>query len=177
MKRKRAKMPFLDQLRKTVESLKKMKPGEVHILSVNANYGHYQIVIGPENHGEKGSDEHGRPIEINGEIHHLFVTPGNISAQPSRKQVLENMKNTVIMRNLSVHLNDPRGDGRHISAPDRDNSGLHAREYINLAGDTGEELLEKVEHSGRFSLAAYRIVQQDILRALKKQNGVKENSE
>ena len=168
MKKRRKDGAFIDELRRMVRTLKKMKAGEVHIMSINANYGHYQIVIGPEEH-EVGPHRkgHDRPIEINGEIHHLFVSPRTVTAYPSKHEVLENLKHTVIMRDLSVHLLDPKGDGQHLTELTNGGNGIHAREYINLAGSKGKKLIEKVEHSDKLSLDAYRIVQKDILRALK----------
>jgi len=172
MKRRNSNRTFLSELRKVIKSLKRMKPGEVHVLSINANYGHYQIVIGPEQGAKAKGHEHDRPIEINGEIHHLFVTPNKVQANPSKRQVLENLRDTVIMRNLSIHLCDPLGDGRHLEMPKDGNNGLHAREYINLAGDVGDELLDEAEHSPRLSLAAYRLIQKDILNALGREEAV-----
>lgn len=164
MKRRRAKTPFIEKLREAIESIKLMRPGEVHVVSVNANYGHYQIIIKPIQ-GKGSSFE--RPIEINGEIHHLFLSPKKLSAQPSKRQRIENLKDTVIMKNLNIHITDPMGDGRHISTPEHD-SGMHAIEYINLAGQGGNDLVDNAEHSRKYSLAAYRIVQNDILKALRK---------
>ncbi len=169
MKKRRATEPFLKELRKVIEELARMKPGEVHVLSVNANYGRYEIVIGAE-HGKRGRRRaRVRPIEINGEIHHLFVSPRRVRAMPSKNQVLENLKDTVIVRDLTVHMVDPEGDGKHLEPSDDGNNGIHIREYINLAGARGKELLEEVEHSDRISMAAYRIIQDDILGALKMQ--------
>lgn len=164
MKRKRAQEAFLERLRQAVQSLKHMKPGEVHVFSINASYGHYQIVIGPEQRG-KERQEHKRPIEINGEIHHLFVSPRAVSIHPSRGQVMRNMKDTVIMRDLSIHLVDPKGDGEHLER--EANNNLHARECINLAGDDGEKIIEEAGNDANLMLAAYRIVQQDILASLR----------
>jgi hypothetical protein len=164
MKRRGAERPFLGELRELVSRLRKMKPGESHVFSINASYGHYQLVVGP---GPKGGRMEMRPIEINGEIHHLFVTPRSISALPSRAQVEENLKDTVIVRGLSIHLCDPKGDGRHLAPGNGAGNGIHAREYINLAGSSGEKLIDDVERSDDLSLEAYRIVQEDILRALR----------
>ncbi len=172
MRKNKAHLPFIDQLRHAIKSLKKMKPGEVHVLSINANYGHYQIVIGPEE-----SKDHNRSIEINGEIHHLFVTPKHISTQPSKKQVQQNLKNTVIMRNLMIHLHDPKGDGNHLVIMSKNDNGLHPRECINLAGHDGKRLMDEVEHNSRYSLAAYRIIQKDILNALKRSKRIQESTE
>lgn len=159
--------PFIKQLRHVVRSLKRMKPGEVHVLSINANYGHYQVVIGPKQQGEKAAKGmESRPIEINGEIHHLFISPHAVRVYPSKGQILHNLRDTVIMRDLEIHLHDPMGDGRHLAMMEKGDNGIHARECINLAGNEGEKLLEKAEHDTHLSMAAYRIIQRDILRAL-----------
>jgi hypothetical protein len=152
---------FLQQLRKAARTLKGMKPGEVHVLSIHANYGNYQIVINNGGHGE-------RPIEISGEIHHLFLSPDNLRALPSRQQMLSNMKGTVIMKSLTVHMYDPTGDGEHLLENDHA-SEISVREYINFAGNKGRHMLEKAMHSHRMSLIAYRLVQRDILKALRRQ--------
>jgi hypothetical protein len=163
----RRKLPFIGELRSLVAKLKRMRPGESHVFSINANYGHYQLVVGPGlKAGEKGSGER-RPIEINGEIHHLFLTPRSVSAHPSKQQIASNLRDTVIVRGLALHLRDPRGDGKHLTPANGHGNGIHAREYINLAGSSGKRLIEEVEHSDEMSLEAYRIVQQDILHALK----------
>ena len=83
MKRKRAQEAFLEKLRQTVQSLKRMKPGEVHVFSINASYGHYQIVIGPEQRGKERQD-HKRPIEINGEIHPVRIITKDSQSNPNR---------------------------------------------------------------------------------------------
>ena len=166
MKRKAKSKTFLKELRSLVSALKKMKPGETHVLSVNANYGHYQIVIGP-GEGEKSSGNE-RPIEIDGEIHHLFITPDEVRPHPSKEQVMDNLKDTVILRGLHVHLMDPMGDGMHLENGAKDDNGLHAKEYINLAGNKGKRIIDEIEKSDEISHDTYRIIQDDVIRALKR---------
>ncbi len=165
MKRKARSKKFLKELRSLIGALKHMKPGETHILSIDANYGHYQLVIGPDKNAMSDEDE--RSIEIEGEIHHLFVTPDEVRAQPSKNQMMENLKDTVIMRGLHVQLKDPKGDGECLKCSEGYN-GLRAKEYINLAGKAGDDIIEKVESSDEISLETYRLVQKDIIKALKK---------
>ena len=164
MKRKARSKKFLMELRSLIGALKHMKPGETHILSINANYGHYQLVIGPEKNAMSDEDE--RSIEIEGEIHHLFVTPDEVRAQPSKNQVMENLKDTVIMRGLHVELKDPKGDGKNLR-PSAGYNGLRAKEYINLAGEAGDDIIEMAESSDEISLDTYRLIQEDIIKALK----------
>jgi hypothetical protein len=165
---------FIDELKKAVDELMGMKPGEIHVLSVNANYGRYEIVIGPKGNAGKTNTEE-RPIEINGEIHHLFLTPRNISAMPSQNQIMDNLKDTVIVRGLSIHIRDPKGDGEHVAHGGNGDNGIHIHEYINLAGDRGKNLIHNAEHDEMMSLAAYQIIQEDILQALKEKKRTKES--
>ncbi|MFH0798933.1 MAG: hypothetical protein V2A66_01985 [Pseudomonadota bacterium] len=169
MNRRRSKEPFLEQLKAVVGSLRRMKPGEVQILSVNARYGHYQICVGAAKGGEEGRREGGkdRPIEIHGEIHHLFVSPDAVRANPSKRQMIENLKDTVIVRGLYIRLRDPKGDGQHLDHLGDRSAAVRARECINLAGRKGEKLIEDAGQARRLQMAAYRIIQEDILRTFK----------
>lgn len=163
-KRARSKV-FLKELRNLVGALKQMKPGETHILSIDANYGRYQLMIGP---GRDGESEDHRPIEIDGEIHHLFMTPEEVRLHPSKRQVKDSMKDTVIMRGLHVHLMDPEGDGDHLARPGNGGCCLKAKEYINLAGKEGERMIDEMEHGDEISQDTYRIIQEDIINTLKR---------
>lgn len=166
MKRRRQRhASFLRQLEGAVRSLRGIKPDGVYVFSVNAMHGHYQIMIGPKPTGasEKGRD--GRPIEIDGEIHHLFVSPHAARLVPSRQQLRHNLHDTVIMRDLSVHLVDPDGGGLHLAK--RGESNVHPRECINLAGEEGEQIIERSDRDRLLTMAAYRIAQHDILDALR----------
>lgn len=160
MKNRKMHASFVDNLRRKVRSLKNMKPEDVHVFTINASYGHYQVIIGPK----KGHNQ--RDVRIEGEIHHLFVSPHSINANPSKHEIYENMKNTIIMRDLEVHLHDPKGDGKSLEMKTCD---AHPKEYINLAGKNGELLMKHIDGSRKLSLAAYRIIQEDILHALKKE--------
>jgi hypothetical protein len=171
MKRRKREQTFIEELMKAMHLLGRMKPNEVHVLSVNANYGRYEIIIGPESKEPSKGGYIRHPIEINGQIHHLFISPHKLRALPSRNQILKNLKNTVIVSDLSVHLRDPLGDGHHLDKANGGDNGLHFREYINLAGNEGENLIHEAEHSDRLSLEAYRIIQKDILHALKERGG------
>lgn len=158
---------FLEKLKEAIKSLRDMKPGEVHVLSINANYGHYQIVIGPEQNREGTKNDHSRPIEINGEIHHLFVSPNSIRPQPSKRQMTDNLKDTIIMRDLKIHIVDPKGDGHHLADSKESDNAISAHECINLAGQNGEKLRAAMERSSRLAMAAYKIAQEDILRSIR----------
>jgi len=177
MKRKKRSKMFLQELRNLIGALKHMKPGETHVLSINANYGNYQLVIRPKlskaREGQElrnGDEQEGdaRTIEINGEIHHLFATPAELRTHPSKEQIIDNLKDTVIMRGVSIHLKDPKGDGEHLNALTEEENGLHAREYINLAGNKGEDIIDRVESDDEISYETYQLIQKDIIAALKK---------
>ena len=162
MKRKQGPKEFIQELRGLVSELRKMKPSETHVISVDANYGHYELTIRPN---EKPRSRH-RPIEISGEIHHLFLSNGHMMPNPPRQQIMENLKETVIARGLMVHLVDPIGDGEHL-ARDGNGKGLEAREFINLAGSEGEKQIWNARHSEELMMETYHIIQSDIIKALK----------
>jgi len=166
MKKKRSHATFIEQLKRTISSLKHMKPSDMHVLTVHANYGNYEIVIGPEErHGEKKCE---RAVEINGEIHHLFISPHSVSPNPSKQQIHDKLKNTVIMQDLAIHLRDRRGDGRHATGNGNAKRGIKPRGMINMAGQHGAELVHDMEESGELVDITYKIIQQDILHALEK---------
>lgn len=168
MKKKRSHASFLEQLKQVVSELKEMKPNEMHVITVHANYGNYELVIGPENEGVT-NEEHHRSVEINGEIHHLFISPNSISPNPSQEQIHEKLKHTVIMQDLSIHLKDKDGDGEHAISHNGSAQGVMPRGLINMAGKEGEDMIHKVEESGELNDITYRIIQEDILHALKKE--------
>lgn len=153
-------MSFVDNLKRAVRSLKNIGPNDMHIFTINANYGHYQIIV-------RGRQANKTNLEINGEIHHLFVSPNGISPNPSRQEIHENLKNTVIMRDLSVHICDDNGNGKKVVIKKSD---VHPRECINLAGKDGEKMLKNAETHGRLEQAAYHIIQEDILHSLNKED-------
>ncbi|MFH1874143.1 MAG: hypothetical protein ABH859_03035 [Pseudomonadota bacterium] len=157
--KKSNKRHFIEQLKKQIEDLGALKTGEIHVITVNANYGRYKLVVGPI------KDQQNYPIEIDGEIHHLFVSPKAITPNPSKKEVQENLKHSVIMKDLEVHLNDPNGDGHSLR---HSRCKVEPKEYINFAGQAGKEMLNSINSHGRLSNAAYRIIQDDIIRSMKK---------
>lgn len=164
-KRANRQQRFFEELKTIVRSLQHMKPEEVHIIQVRANYGTYQIVIGPES--ALAFNRHARPLEIRGEIPHLFMTPDQITPIPSNHQIAQHMKDTIIMRGLTVHILDEQGDGEHITRSDGESEAVKVREYINLAGDKGKKMLQKVESQGLLPKATYGIIQEDILHSLR----------
>jgi len=162
MEKKRIKRPFIDELLSSFSSFRDMKPGETHVINVNANYGRYQIVIICKKRGGKDGS-----IEIDGKIHHLFLSPDGLSVMPSKEQIAKNLNNTVILKNLEVHIRDPKGDGKHMATLGKQ-PFMQPDEYINLTGKDAETMLNRIRREKRASLAAYKIVQMDILNALRK---------
>lgn len=166
MKRRHSHLAFLAQLKQAVSSLNEMKPEEMHVLTVHANYGNYELVIGPE--VNEGDGRRHRELEINGEIHHLFISEDEITPNPSNEQIHDKLKDTVIMQDLSVHLKDPDGDGYHAIGSNGSKRGVMPRGMINMAGHKGEELIHEIEENGELDDITYHIIQEDILNALEK---------
>jgi hypothetical protein len=72
------------------------------------------------------------------------------------------------MQDLTVHLRDPKGDGQHAMGHDGSSHGVMPRGMINMAGSEGEQLIHKMEESGKLNDITYHIIQDDILHALEK---------
>lgn len=163
---------FLKVLMTYDPSLKKMRPKEIRVFNVNANYGTYQVKVGPEHSPltcrQLGTKPHSRPIEIHGELHHLFIENGNrVSAMPSHEAIDSNLKGTVIIKGLTVHLRDEQGNGSDISDTPYTLHAVEARERINLAGENGEKAVMNLEQSGKLAKETYRIIQTDIQHIVK----------
>lgn len=169
MKRHQSHAAFLEQLKRTVSSLNDMKPEDMHVLTVHANYGNYEIVIGPEIPEGQGMRRH-RELEINGEVHHLFISKDEITPNPSHEQIHDKLKDTIIMQDLSVHLRDLEGNGLHAIGNNGSKRGVMPRGMINMAGNRGEELIHQIEENGELDDITYQIIQEDILNALEKRD-------
>lgn len=151
---------FLDNLKKREGMLRRLKKRELAIFNVMGRYGAYQIKIGPED------SSHHRPIEINGHIHHLFVKGHGVGPMPTKEDIDHNLKGTVIMNDVTVHIFDRNGDGRKVAIGRAGDDGAHAKRSINLAGSEGERMLNEMESSGELANKAYLIVQDDILKSI-----------
>lgn len=163
---------FLKLLMAYDPSLKKMRPKEIRVFNVNANYGTYQVKVGPEHSPltcrQLGTRPHSRPIEIHGELHHLFIENGNhVSALPSHEAIDSNLKGTVIIKGLTIHLRDEQGNGIEITDIPNMLHAVEARERINLAGENGEKAVMTLEQSGKLAKETYRIIQTDIQHVVK----------
>lgn len=158
MKNSKLHGDFAESIREKLRSLSGVKKGDLHVFTINANYGRYKVVIGPVK--KRGTV----PLEIDGEIHHLFISPDAVRPNPTKDQVRDNLRHMVLMRNLAVHIDDPTGDGNLAVSRSR----VKAREYINLAGREGCDILKIAGSRGRLSHAAYDIIQRDILSSWKK---------
>jgi hypothetical protein len=163
---------FLKVLMAYDPSLKKMRPKEIRVFNVNANYGSYQIKVGPEHSPltcrQLKTRSHSRPIEIHGELHHLFIEDGStVSAMPSHDAIDNNLKGTVIIKGLVVHLRDEQGAGSEINDVPNTVHAVEARERINLAGETGDKAVTRLEQTGKLAKETYRIIQSDISNVIK----------
>lgn len=158
---------FLEKLLERVHLDLNLPPNEVHVFNVHASYGHYQVMIGPADKVLKRKKEQasGRALEINGAMHHLFVTKNHVTPHPSHRQIHNNLKGCIIMRDLTIHIKDPTGKGSKV-VKDRREQAVECREKINLAGNDGEKILKRMELTGRLAKDTYKIVQEDILNAL-----------
>jgi len=152
---------FLKQLMKQ-RGLGALKLDEMTIFNVVGKYGHYQVKVGPEN-----KKNHTRPIEISGEIHHLFVAKDSITPLPTHEEINRNMQGTVIMKNIEVHLFDRSGKGNGVQIINSEVDGAHPHDQINLGGKTGLNLIHKYSESGKLANETYQIVQSDILSSAK----------
>jgi len=153
---------FLGELLRKKKELASLKKREVSVFNVRGNYGDYQVKLGPLD--EK---RHTRPIEINGEVHHLFLTHNKILPLPTHEDIKNNMRGTVIMSEVTVHLFDNEGKGRAVAIKKPKIDGAHPRNEINLAGKEGDDALHRMEANGKLAEETYRIVQEDILKSLK----------
>ena len=156
---------FLEQLLERVKLSPNLPPNEVHVFNVHASYGHYQVIIGPAEKILNCGDRATHSVEINGALHHLFITKNHVAPHPTQHQIHNNLKGCVILRDLALHIKDPTGTGRKVMAANKHDSIL-AREKINLAGMDGEKFIMRMENSGRLAKDTYKIVQEDILNAL-----------
>lgn len=165
------KADFIRKLVKYHMNLKSLKPREVYIFNVIATYGSYQVIIGPEYSTVECRKLHLRPrsrrLEINGSMHHLFVSPKRISPTPHQEDIKSNLKGSVIMKGLAIHIVDEDGRGASVKIERLDEDSVSEKQRINLAGDTGESMIKKFKSSGHLAVETYKIIQEDILKALK----------
>lgn len=162
---------FINKLIKYCVELRQMKPRYMYIFNVFANYGSYQIIVGPEYTDEECRKfhlaPHTRKITVNGSMYHLFISPTKIAALPDQEDVKRNLKGSVIMKKIFIHIVDRDGNGSATSIDKNDRSEIYAKQRINLAGVDGIELLKKHRITGRLFNETYKIIQEDILNALK----------
>jgi hypothetical protein len=171
-KARRGDLSFIKRLIKRCIQLKKLKPREVYIFNIYTQYGNYQILIGPECVGAECKRMHVKPhsrkLEINGSMHHLFVNPKNISPLPRQEDVKVNLRGSVIMKDVVIHIVDQDGSGAKIKIEKYHSSTIKAEQKINLAGKSGDVMIQDLYSSGRLAKDTYKIIQEDILEALKK---------
>ncbi|MBI2341716.1 MAG: hypothetical protein HYU98_03155, partial [Deltaproteobacteria bacterium] len=117
--------------------------------------------IGPED-----SIDHTRSVEINGQIHHLFLSKKKVEPLPTKEDIDRNMRGTAIMRDITVHLFDKDGEGHKVKIERSETDGVHAKNQINLAGEDGEKMINELEATGELASEAYQIIQKDILKSV-----------
>ncbi len=154
---------FLKNLLQKDKVLKKLRPCEIAIFNVHGSFGDYQVKV-----FEKNPHLKTRSVEINGHIHHLFVNNKKVEAMPTKNEIKNNLKGTVIMRDITVRLFDKDGRGARVIIKNSKRDGAHAAEKINLAGSAGPKIIKGYEKSEKLANKTYKIVQRDILKALEK---------
>lgn len=169
---KKDQLNFIRLLIKHCVELKKLKPRDVCTFNIYTKHGHYQVSIGPECVGSECRRMHVKPhsrkLEINGSMHHLFISKEKISPTPKQEDVKANLRGSVIMKDVVIHIVDQDGSGAKIKIENYHSSTIKAEQRINLAGRTGESMMSNLHSSGRLMKDTYKIVQEDILDALKK---------
>lgn len=168
---KRSKMSFIKGLLQGCIDLRRLKPNQIYVFNVIADHGSYQIIVGPEYSPEQCKKlelkPRSRKIEINGIVHNLFVNPRHISPNPKEEDLRYNLKGSVIMKQMMIHIVDSDGCGTSVKIKSEHRSGFRVGQTINLAGARGEEMLNKYMKNGRLLRETYKIIQSDILEALK----------
>ncbi len=162
MKQARAAKSFVKELLERISLPRELGPNEIHVVNVHAQYGTYQIIIGASHKKE-------RSVEINGELHHLYVFPSQVRAIPTSQQVRDNLKGCMILRHLVLHLKDPKGDGVHLE-PEKIRNSIFCKDTINLTEDEAPAWMKEMQETGRLAISTYRIVQEDILKTLSQKN-------
>lgn len=161
---------FIKLLLKYRAELKRLRPRDICVFNVIANYGSYQIIVGPEYSDAEckrlNVKPHSRSIVINGSMHHLFVNPRHVSALPDHEDVRSNLRGSVIMKDIVIHILDQDGRGSSVKITRIGQDGVHAKQNINLAGEKGIPMIENYMSSGRLAIETYKIIQRDILKAL-----------
>lgn len=138
---------------------------------MDANFGHYQMHIGPEYSIAECRRQHmplhSRPIDIAARIDHLYVEPHRITPMPTREVIDHHLKATVIIHDVTVQIFDADGDGEMIRIEPQTCGTISIKHTTNLAGDEGMERLNTLRDSGKLAQETYRIIQDDVLRLLR----------
>lgn len=162
---------FWSRLRRAIPSLRRLKPADRKVIEITANFGKYSVVIGAEYPDtecrRRALPLRTRPLEIHGTIDHLFVESDHIGPFPTRTAVDRQLRATVIINGVAVHLYDVQGNGVATASAAEPRATVEIAQTINLAGSDGDMRLQSLQHSGLLSRATYRIVQDDILKALR----------
>lgn len=164
---------FLVRLRQVVPALRDLAARESQVVTVEALYGRYRLVVGPEYTAQecrqRGLPRHSRPIEVAATLDHLIVDGERVSAVPEQPTVDRHLQGTVVIHGVTVHVYDLEGKGKSVACDRAPSHGIEFAEVINLGGDGATAAVEALRTSGRLTHEAYRIIQADLLRALREQ--------
>jgi len=176
-KKRKASTEKIDFMKKLIEmcmAAKGLRPNEIYIFNVFAKHGCYQIMIGPEYPARQCKERHlaphSRRLEINGSLYNLFVSPKEISATPKHEDVKMNLRGSVIMKNVLIHIVEKSGDGAEVEIRHHEMKNIQVRRRLKFINHEGEDLVKKHKASGQLAKETYRIIREDILSALTKKS-------
>lgn len=165
------KEQFIRKIVRHCLQIKRLRANEIFIFNVIAKHGSYQIIIGPEQSALKSksitSDPHARKVEIAGTMHHLFVNPQTISPSPSQEDIRTNLKGSIIMKEVVIHIIDQQGKTSTVKIEKFKQNSFESKKHIDLYGGKSRDLLSKLKSSGKLESNTYEIIQEDILSAIK----------
>ena len=162
--------PFVKMLHEAFPHLRALDSRAIFLFSIHTRHGHYQIKVGPTHSPpeckEMGIPKYSRPIEITGELHHMFLSGYSVTLKPHTRQPPNNLRGAIIMKHVLLHFIDRHGQGdSHIPMVD---SHIQPREKINLSGPNGDTKLEEIRQSGQLAHRVYSIIREDIFMYLKR---------
>ena len=156
---------FVEELVKRQSEGHEIGQRDVMVFNVNGEFGHYSVKIGPETTSRKnGRKCVKRAIEIDGEVHHLFITKGHASPFPEEDEVNHNMKHTLIVKGIRVHFTSLDCGRAKLKIETEKRSSFVPSEKINLAGEEGDKMMELLDKSSDIIHETMMIVKEDILK-------------
>lgn len=147
-------------------------PHEGVSLQCQGSYGTYRLTIGPEYPPKecrrRGVPLHSRSVAVDAAIDHLFIRGGDVTAWPDKETIERHLQGTVIIHGVAIHIYDGNGSGDQPemgSAPAHD---IKIDEIIAFTHPEARETIDRLRSSGRLTVAAYHVIQHDILKALQR---------